>query len=158
MARVETFVSNVYNTIGQDGPAYDSSGVVDRRELIVLLHQIASLIYYNRSVANAAETFQHRRLVREGLSLLKTLEFCESALPLFLLACEASDDDQRLGILDVFDRTESDNKQRSNHIASVRKMTTAVWNQKDLNVDNKVSHGEILDAVISTSGFLPLIA
>lgn len=90
--------------------------------------------------------------------LLKKLETCESALPLFILACEAHEDEQRLEILDIFARMSKNDKQRSIHALAIQSMAEAIWNQNDLDIDGSISYTDTLDAVISTVGNVPLFA
>lgn len=160
MTHIEILQRRIYSEIGQYGPSYDTSGApLHRRELLYYLYQIAALVYLNRAVLNVSDvSFQHRRLVREGMLILRMLGSCESAWPLFILACEATGDEQRLEVLEVFQRTLEDQDRRSNHIYTIQAMVTAVWNQNDLGVDNEVDYSTTLDAVISTMPFLPLFA
>lgn len=160
MSQVRALERRIYGFIGEDGPSYHVSGMhFDRRDMLSLLYQIAALIYLNRGVLGIPETsFPHRRLVREGMLILKKLDSCESAFPMFILACEANDDERRLEVLDIFSKTLNEDKRRSNHVSIIQSMVMAVWNQNDLNIDSNVSYNDTLDAVISTMPLIPLFA
>jgi hypothetical protein len=90
--------------------------------------------------------------------LLTEMKTCQYAWPLFIIACEAVDDDQRLAILDVFENTQQDRRRRSSHIHFIQHLVEAVWKQLDLNTENQVDYLTIFDAVIGGVPFMPLFA
>lgn len=96
--------------------------------------------------------------MREGILLLQNLGFCESAWPLFVIACEAKEDEQRLQILATLADTRRELGQRSSHIPLIQHMIEAVWNQNDLNIESDVSYCRTINAVVSTAPSLPLFA
>jgi hypothetical protein len=160
MAQIQTLERRIYDSIGREGTAFDGPGTpCERQHMLRILYQISALIYLNRATKQiSATSFQHRRLVREGMLLLRKLETCESALPLLILACEAHEDEQRLEMLDIFARMSNNDKQRSIHALAIQSMAEAIWNQNDLDVDGCISYIDTLDAVISTVGNVPLFA
>ncbi len=83
---------------------------------------------------------------------------CQNAWPLFIIACEAVGDDQRLAILDVFEQSRQDRRRRSSHIHLIQHMVEAVWNQHDLNAENQVDYLTIFDAVVGGVPFIPPFA
>lgn len=86
------------------------------------------------------------------------LRTCQNSWPLFIIACEANTDDQRLAILDVLEQTRNDKTRRSNHISFIQHLVEAVWNQHDLDEDNQVDYLNVFDAVIGGVPFMPLFA
>lgn len=123
------------------------------------LHRLASLIHVNRAVHRVSGTeFRHRRLVREGILLLTKMTTCQHAWPLFIIACEAADDEQRLAILDIFEQSRLDRRRRSSHIHFIQHLVEAVWHQHDLNMENQVDYVTIFDAVVGAVSFTPLFA
>lgn len=83
---------------------------------------------------------------------------CQHAWLLFIIACEAAEDEQRLAILDVFKRTSEDKVQRSNHIHLIQHLVHSVWNQCDLNINKDIRLLQIIDTVVSSLPFMPLFA
>lgn len=160
MIQIKKLERQIYKVISEEGPSYNArEAVLDRRDVLSLLYQIAALIYLDRVVLKVSDmSFRHRRLVREGMLLLEMLGSCESAWPLFILACEANGDEQRLEVMEVFSKTSHEQKRRSNHAYMIQAMVTAVWNQNDLNIDNGVDYSSTLDAVISAASHMPLFA
>ncbi|PTB66636.1 hypothetical protein BBK36DRAFT_1117930 [Trichoderma citrinoviride] len=160
MERIQQLRQSIYGIIGEYGTFHDNCGsLLNRQDMMTSLYRYAALIYLNRSVANiSTSSFPHRRLVREGILLLQTLGFCESAWPLFIIACEANEDEQRLQILATLAETRRELGQRSSHIPLIQHMIEAVWNQNDLNIESDVSYCRIINAVISTASTLPLLA
>jgi hypothetical protein len=127
--------------------------------MITRLHRLASLIYTNRAIHRlSGAEFRHKRLVREGLLLLSKLETCQSAWPLFIIACEAVDDESRVAILNAFERSLQDRRRRSNHVHFIQHLVEAVWNQRDLDTEGQVDYMLIFDAVIGGVPFTPPFA
>lgn len=151
---------NIYKFVGDYGPIRGPSATpMSRNDMLSDLHRIACLLYVNRAVHCVARTeFHHKRLVREGVLLLAEMITCQNAWPLFIIACEAIDDDQRLTILNVFEQSRRDQGRRSNHIHFIQHMVEAIWTQHDLNVENQVDYLTIFDAVIGGVPFMPLFA
>ena len=158
--RTKVLEQNISRAVGDYGPIHaQSTTPIDRNTIVSDLHRIASLIYVNRVVHNVSGIeFRHRRLVREGILLLTDMKTCQHAWPLFIIACEAVDDDQRLAILDVFELSRQDRRRRSSHIHFTQHLVEAVWNQHDLNVENQVDYLTIFDAVIGGVPFMPPFA
>ena len=160
MERTKVLEQNISKAVGDYGPIHvQSETPIDRNTMVTDLHRLASLIYVNRAVHCVSGTdFRHRRLVREGILLLIKMVTCQNAWPLFIIACEAVDDDHRLAILDVFEQSRQDQRQRSSHIHFTQHLVEAVWNQHDLNVENQVDYLTIFDAVIGGVPFMPPFA
>lgn len=151
---------NISSSVGEYGPIrMHTTTFSDRVTTVSDLHRLASLIYVNRAIHHVStRDFHHRRLVREGILLLTKMTTCQSAWPLFIIACEAVEDDQRLAILEIFERSRQDRRRRSSHISLIQQMVEAVWNQQDLNVENEVDHLTIIDAVVGGVPFMPPFA
>jgi hypothetical protein len=151
---------NISMAIGGQSAVFDlSSQPRDRKTMIADLHRLASLIYINRTAHKVSGTaFQHTQLVRQALLLLTKLGTCQNAWPLFIIACEANNDEQRLAVMQVFECTQKDQRQRSNHIHLIRHMVEAVWSQRDLDEDGQVDFEAMFDAVIRAVPFIPPFA
>jgi hypothetical protein len=160
MELMKVLEQSISRTVGDYGPIHvQLSTSIDRDTMVSDLHRLACLIYVNRAVHHVSETdFRHKRFVREGILLLAEMVTCQSAWPLFIIACEALGDDQRLAILDVFEQSLQDPRRRSSHIRLVQHMVEAVWNQRDLNVENGIDYLTILDAVVGGVPFIPPFA
>lgn len=147
----------ISRVVGDYGPVHAQS--TDRNTMVSNIHRLACLIYVNRTVHGVSGIeFHHKRLVREGILLLTEMGTCQNAWPLFIIACEAIDDYQRLAILDVFEQSRRDRRRRSNHIHFIQHTVEAVWNQQDLNVEKRVDYLTILNAVIGGIPFIPPFA
>jgi hypothetical protein len=159
LERARVLEQRISTAVGDFGPIPTPTTTTrNRRTMVSDLHRVACLIYVNRAVHRVSGTeFRHRRLIREGILLLGELETCQTAWPLFVIGCEAFDDEQRLAILHVCERSLRDSRQRSSHIDSTQRLVEAVWNQRDLN-EGQVEYITILDAVIGGLAFMPLFA
>jgi Fungal specific transcription factor domain len=157
MERTKMLEQNISRVVGDYDPIHIQPATpIDRNTMVSDLHRLACLIYVNRAVHCVSGTeYRHRRLVKEGILLLTKMITCQNAWPLFIIACEAVDDDQRLAILDVFELSRQDRRRRSSHIHFIQHLVEAVWNQHDLNVENQVDYLTILDAVVGGVPFTP---
>jgi hypothetical protein len=160
LERATVLEQRISTAVGDFGPIpAPTTTAKNRRTMVSDLHRVACLIYVNRAVHRVSGTeFRHRRLVREGMLLLGELETCQSAWPLFVIGCEAVDDEQRLAILHVCERSRRDPRRRSSHVDSTHRLVEAVWNQRDLDEEGQVEHIAIMDAVIRGLVFMPLFA
>ncbi|KAH7330060.1 fungal-specific transcription factor domain-containing protein [Rhexocercosporidium sp. MPI-PUGE-AT-0058] len=150
----------ISRAVGAYGPIHVQSATsLDRKDMVSDLHRLACLLYANRAIHRVSGSeFHHRRLVREGILLLTKMVTCQHAWPLFVIACEAVDDVQRLAILEVFEQSRQNRRRRSSHVHFTQHLVEAVWNQHDLNVEKQVDYLTILDAVIGGVPFIPLFA
>lgn len=149
--------------VGEYGTFHDMLGSnLTRQQMLAVLYRCATLIYLNRVVFGVGTTsFQHKRLVREGIIILQNLGFCESAWPVFILACEAVEDEQRLAIIETLSKTREQPLHRSQHVPLIQTLSERMWSQIDLHDDRDnidFDYSLALHAVISTAPFLPLFA
>jgi hypothetical protein len=160
LRRARVLEHRISTTVGDFGPISTSTTEPRHRHAMVSdLHRIACLIYVNRAVHRMTGTeFRHQRLVREGILLLGELRTCQSAWPLFIVGCEAVDDEQRLAILHACERSCQDTRQKTSHVDSTQRLIGAVWNQRDLDEGGQLEYTAILDAVIGGLAFMPLFA
>lgn len=160
MQRMKVLEQNISRAIGGYGHLnVQSTTPSNRNTMVSHLHRLACLIYVNRAVHHVTEVdFRHRRLVREGILLLTNMVTCQNAWPLFIIACEAVDDEQRLAVLDVFEQSRQERRRRSSHIHFIQHMVEAVWKQYDLDTENQVGYLTILDGVIGAVPFMPVFA
>jgi hypothetical protein len=160
MERAKILERKISRSVGDYGPIQSQAvTLVDRNTMISDLHRLASLIYVNRSVHYVSGSeFHHKRLVREGILILTHMRTCQNAWPLFIIACEAVEDNQRLAILDVFEQSRQHRRRRSSHVHFIQQMVEAFWKQHDLNVEQQVDYLTILDAVVGGVPFMPLFA
>lgn len=158
--RTDILEQNISRAVGGYGRLnVQPTTPLKRATMISDLHRLACLIYANRAIHHVTETdFRHRRLVREGILLLTNMITCQNAWPLFIIACEAVDDDQRLAILNVFEQSRQERRRRSSHIHLIQHMVEAVWKQRDLDTEGQVDYLTILDAVVGAVPFMPVFA
>jgi hypothetical protein len=151
---------SIWRIVGEFGPIrVQSAAPIDRSTMVSDLHRVACLLYVNRAVHRfSGSEFRHRRLVKEGILLLTRMVTCQSAWPLFIIACEAVTDEQRLAVLDVFEQSQQDSRRRANHVHLIRQMVEAMWNQQDLNAESDVDYLTTFDAVVRALPFIPPFA
>ncbi|KAK0671280.1 fungal-specific transcription factor domain-containing protein [Cercophora samala] len=121
--------------------------------LILELYQLALLIYLSRASNNMInQSFRTERYLAQAFSILPRLRSCNRQFPVFILGCEARNDEYRAVILDLISRTELEESSRSfNH---VKLLLQAVWAQDDL-ADGEVDYWEKISYVISCCRIAP---
>lgn len=120
---------------------------------VTKLYQLAALVYLERtSTKSSGQSEKITQMVDNAFSIFRELETCQWPLPLFILACEARDDEERVVILDLIANTETKAHVRS--LQSLKTMLRFVWTQDDL-AEEPIDYTEKLSAVMSTSGSVP---
>ncbi|KAL5421927.1 hypothetical protein PMIN04_005169 [Paraphaeosphaeria minitans] len=160
LERATVLEQRISMTLGDFGPIPAPTATPrNRRTMVADLHRLACLLYVGRGVHRVSgREFSHTRLVREGILLLGELQSCQSAWPLFVVGCEAADDEQRAAILEVCERSRGDPRRRSGHVDATQRLVVAVWNQRDLDEKGEVDYMAVLDAVIRGEAVMPLFA
>ncbi|KAK0736397.1 fungal-specific transcription factor domain-containing protein [Apiosordaria backusii] len=98
--------------------------------LTLELYQLALLIYLSRASNDMInQSFRTEKHIARAFSILPKLRSCDRQFPVFILGCEAKNDEYRAVILDLIARTEKRDSSRSfNH---VKLLLQAVWAQDD---------------------------
>ena len=96
-------------------------------------YRMAALLYLRRVFAVPGDTKATILYVQRAFQILDSLEECTSPWPLFILACEAETDNQRIGILQALDQM--DTRRAVGNVFVLRAITEMFWKQKDLEED-----------------------
>ncbi|KAH8881329.1 hypothetical protein GQ53DRAFT_754479 [Thozetella sp. PMI_491] len=99
------------------------------------LYRMAALLYLRR-VSPApvpGEPDPLPKYVVDAFAVLQSLESWTSPWPLFVLACEAETDEQRMAILAAL--SDMDERRGIGNVFVLRNIIESVWKQKDLNAD-----------------------
>ncbi|RYO99742.1 hypothetical protein DL764_006730 [Monosporascus ibericus] len=97
------------------------------------LYRIAAFLYLQRT-CNTAHAEELRSIYMEqAFKALRSLEICTSPWPLFVVACETENDEQRIEILQILDRME--NTRNIGNLLVLRNIIESYWNRKDLQAD-----------------------
>lgn len=151
---LETRIGNV-----PTGPLSARSPGGGDAAFVVTLYQTATKIYLMRASQSPWEPPTNlESLVDAAFSGIIQSCNCEHFFPLLILACEAHEDEQRVAIMNLCERTQRDARIRS--IEDVKNTIQSIWVQQDLNKDNDVlvDYLGILSAVISSSDTVPSFA
>ncbi|KPM39653.1 hypothetical protein AK830_g6901 [Neonectria ditissima] len=125
----------------------------------VELYQTATKIYLMRASQSPWEpTANLEPLIDAAFSGPVQSCTCQHFFPLFIVACEARRDDQRVSIINLVERTQRDGRIRS--IQGVKNTIQSIWAQQDLHKDNEVlvDYLDIMSAVISSNNTIPSFA
>ncbi|KAK6209288.1 hypothetical protein LQW54_006392 [Pestalotiopsis sp. IQ-011] len=140
-------------------PSYASQLCPYKRAMILNtaeLYRLATFLYLQRA-HNTAQVHELRPLyLQQAFAVLRSLETCTSPWPLFVLACEADTDDQRIDILQALDRMDSER-----HIGNIRVLRDIIevfWKQQDMHADTGQSLNpkwwDVIDLNLATPWFI----
>ncbi|RYC57804.1 hypothetical protein CHU98_g8398 [Xylaria longipes] len=125
-------------------------------QLITELFTLALLVYLSRATSDllpeiADKTEQH---IEKAFSIFQTLEYCDRQFPLFMLGCEARNEEDRVVFLDLVSRTQG--RSQAAPLVQVETLVKASWAQSDLadHAGLKFDYIEKLNALISSSQVL----
>lgn len=111
-------------------PSYDRNMILSTAEL----YRIATFLYLQRT-SNTAQVHETRTIyLEQAFKVLTNIEVCTSPWPLFVLACEAEIDEQRIEILQTLDRM--DTVRHIGNIKVLREIIESYWKQHDLQADS----------------------
>lgn len=141
-----------------DRPDLTSVETKRQRETATLeIYRLAALIYLERASRNFSGTSPKLdSWASAGFKLLKMLEVCKHGIPLFIIACEARTDEQRIIILDCFNKSQRSRASVGMNI--VKDMIQSAWNLEDLETEREVDYMTKLDVIVSGCETMPCFA
>ncbi|KAM0254901.1 hypothetical protein ACHAQJ_006338 [Trichoderma viride] len=125
------------------------------RDKTTELYRIGALIYLNRgALGYSGHELRHRNLVNKGLDILCGKLTYIPPWPVFMIACEATDDSQRMTALEIL--TKAGEEPRSYNMRLLRLLVEACWNQDDLHDEEEaLDYHSKLRVVIQTAPYVP---
>lgn len=94
------------------------------------LYRLAALLYLQRVCPTYGDDLRREQYLTQAFAALGVLQVVTSPWPVFLVACESRDDEQRIQILQILDRMDSLRSIGNVHV--MRKIIETVWKQRDL--------------------------
>ncbi|KAI0116373.1 fungal-specific transcription factor domain-containing protein [Nemania sp. FL0031] len=126
-------------------------------QLVSELFTLALLVYLGRATSDLLpelvdRTEQH---IEKAFSIFPTLEYCDRQFPLFVLGCEARDEEQRVVFLDLVSRTQG--RSQAAPLAQVEALVKASWAQSDLagHAGLRFDYIKKLNVLISSCKVIP---
>jgi len=105
---------------------------------------LATEIYLLRSVLGlSSDSPEVQTLVTSSHRIFKDLGICTSPWPMFVVACEAVTDEQRIEVLDAINTMQK--KRRIGNVEIIRGIIEALWKRRDLS-DENVDWRDLFDA------------
>lgn len=129
----------------------------NRITLTAELYRIAALLYlYEIAPPSTIHESEVKGLVREGFVILGQNGICTSPWPLFIVACSAFDDRDRIKAMRVIE--EGARERRVGNYQIVKSLVQAVWKRRDLDADEKdgksIDWRELLEPSSSMPSFI----
>ncbi|KAJ5291995.1 fungal-specific transcription factor domain-containing protein [Penicillium angulare] len=98
------------------------------------LYRLSALLYHQRIHADYLDRRREREAyLTQAFHIFNRLSICTSPWPLFVIACEADSDEQRLVIIRMLDHM--DEARSIGNIFILREIIQSFWKQKDLAAD-----------------------
>ncbi|KAI1823435.1 fungal-specific transcription factor domain-containing protein [Xylaria intraflava] len=98
------------------------------------LYRIATFLYLLRVFSPETPPDPKPVYLKEALRILANLKLCTSPWPLFVIACETENDDQRISILQALDLM--DQERHIGNVFVLRHIIESFWKQQDLQADS----------------------
>ncbi|KAI0179333.1 fungal-specific transcription factor domain-containing protein [Hypoxylon sp. FL1284] len=116
-------------------PVHERARILTTAEL----YRIATFLYLQRTGECTQNQDVRTVYLDQAFQALNSLEVCTSPWPLFVIACETENDQQRILILQTLDRM--DNKRNIGNVFVLRDIIESFWKQQDLQADSgRISH------------------
>lgn len=118
------------------------------------LFQLALLTYLERVSLNVSgDSAQISDYKQRAFTIMESLDSCERGFPLFILGCEAREDEQRMTIMRLLGHS------KARHLDVTREMIQGLWAQDDLGFGlQEVGYMDKLKAVMASHHALPTLA
>ncbi|KAF2637258.1 hypothetical protein P280DRAFT_458462 [Massarina eburnea CBS 473.64] len=116
----------------------ETSGTIShtRITLTAELYRLAALLYLYRNAPSGSDTdIEVREYSKQGLVILEQMDVCTSPWPLFILACNACSDTDRIKVMRIIE--EGGTERRVGNYQIIRSLVQKVWKQHDLRADGK---------------------
>ncbi|KAM5366805.1 hypothetical protein ACJZ2D_010345 [Fusarium nematophilum] len=127
----------------------DASTAVATAASVVELFQLAALVYLeNASTDSPRESRKLVGWIGQGMARLRQLETCQWLFPVLILGSEAQTDQERIDILGLIARTQTQTPGRS--LEPVRSIIQSIWVQGDLS-DQELGYVQKLGIVFSST-------
>lgn len=135
-------------------PDQVTGGFTTQAVQVAELYRLAALIYLERVARNAPrDSPTVEVLTGQAFSLLEVMSTCERPWPLFVVALEATTEEQRRTVLAVLDA--SLRLRPLGNLASTRRMVEAGWVMQDLTEERPVDALEVYEVLISANKVPP---
>ena len=117
-------------------------------------YRLAALIYFRRYIQRTALNHPSvQTLIGSALELLSSMELCTSPWPLFIVACEVTEDADRMQILETV--TKMERHRRMGNITVVRIIVESLWKQHDLATTDAARANLDWRKIVNLSDFNP---
>jgi hypothetical protein len=127
--RLSSLVQHLDPAYATDLPPAERTRILTTAEL----YRIATCLYLQRTSEHSHVEEIRNVLLEQAFAVLESLPICTSPWPLFIVACEAGTDEQRIEILKVLDRMED--TRRIGNLVVLRDLIESYWKRLDLQAD-----------------------
>lgn len=121
---------------------------------LLKLTRLAGLIYLERVSRNfSRESTKLRSWTEQALSIIDELDSCLCPFALFIVGCEATKDEDRIIILNLY--TKMEERPHLQSFMEIRSLIQTAWTQQDLAQDGELGYIHKLNLVVSSRDVVP---
>jgi hypothetical protein len=118
------------------------------------LYRIAAVLYFYQTMPTSFSPIVNtQNFICKGLNILWEMKICSSPWPLFILACSTTEDEDRIRILDLMEKSGS--SRRIGNYSIIIGLVKAVWKRQDLATDEKAKRNVDWRDLIEEGGYMP---
>lgn len=127
---LEQKLQNAWQQLSPEEVAISTAAEIKAASATAELYRLASLLYLQRVVPDIGDEVRRAAYVRQAFAALGEVPVATGPWPVFVVACEARTDEERIYILETLDRMD-----KLRNVGNVRVMRTileTIWRQRDL--------------------------
>lgn len=94
------------------------------------LYRLASLLYLQRVAPDTGDEVRRATYLRQAFTALGDVPVATGPWPIFIVACEARTDEERIYILEILDQM--DKVRNIGNVRVMRSILETIWKQRDL--------------------------
>ncbi|KAK2596550.1 hypothetical protein N8I77_013436 [Diaporthe amygdali] len=129
-AAVEQKLQIAWQQLSPDEVATSTDAQMKAALATAELYRLASLLYLQRVVPDIGDEVRRAAYLRQAFAALNDVPVATGPWPVFIVACEARTDEERIYILEILDQMD-----KVRNVGNVRVMRTileTIWKQQDL--------------------------
>jgi hypothetical protein len=127
---LEQKLQSAWQQLSPDEAAVSTDAQIKTASATAELYRLASLLYLQRVVPATGDEVRRATYLRQAFAALGEVPVATGPWPVFIVACEARSDEERIYILETLDRM--DKVRNVGNVRIMRTILETIWKQRDL--------------------------
>ncbi|KAH8788030.1 fungal-specific transcription factor domain-containing protein [Diaporthe sp. PMI_573] len=127
---LEQKLQSAWQQLSPDEAAVSTDAQIKTASATAELYRLASLLYLQRVVPATGDEVRRATYLRQAFAALGDVPVATGPWPVFIVACEARSDEERIYILETLDRM--DKVRNVGNVRIMRTILETIWKQRDL--------------------------